>query len=107
MSPAGPERCGSTICSVNPAAIAASKALPPRSSAAMPTAEASQCVELTAPNVPSSSGRVVKSPGVKLPGPDAVARWPRVLKPGEEVQHLGLDVGSRLSAVDRHAGAVD
>src|ERR1700688_3629124 len=56
MSPAGPERCGSTICSAMPVATAASKALPPRSRIDMPTAEASQCVELTAPKVAMISG---------------------------------------------------
>ena len=58
-SPPGPLRCGSTICSVNAAAAAASKALPPRSSIAMPTAVAIQCVDATTPKVPWISGRVV------------------------------------------------
>src|SRR5436190_12901606 len=58
-SPPGPLRCGSTTCSANPAAAAASNALPPRSRTAMPAAEASQCVDATIPNVPRSSGRVV------------------------------------------------
>ena len=58
-SPSGPFRCGSTTCSTKPAATAASKALPPRSSIAMAVAEASQCVEATTPNVPRISGRVV------------------------------------------------
>ena len=52
--------CGSTTCSANPAATAASNALPPRSSTAIPAAEASQWVEATMPKVPESSGRVVK-----------------------------------------------
>ena len=39
---------------------AASNALPPDSSIAIPHWVASQCVELTMPNVPLSSGRVVK-----------------------------------------------
>ena len=43
-----------------PVATAASNALPPRSRTAMPAADASQCVEATMPNVPRSSGRVVK-----------------------------------------------
>ena len=60
QSPPGPFKCGSTICNVKPAAAAASKALPPRSSTAMPTWEAIQCVEATAPKVPVISGRVVK-----------------------------------------------
>jgi hypothetical protein len=46
---------------VKPAATAASNALPPRSSTAMPAADASQCVDATMPNVPRSSGRVVNS----------------------------------------------
>src|SRR5271170_7021343 len=60
-SPPRPFRCGSVTWSTSPAATAASKALPPRSSTAMPAAEASQCVEATMPNVPASSGRVVNS----------------------------------------------
>ena len=58
-SPPGPLRCGSTTCSTNPAATAASNALPPRSSTDIPAPDASQCVEATIPNVPRSSGRVV------------------------------------------------
>src|SRR4051794_34929924 len=57
-SPPGPLRCGSTTWRVNPVAAAASKALPPRSRIAMPTAEASQWVEATIPKFPVSSGRV-------------------------------------------------
>ena len=53
--------CGSTTCSANPAATAASNALPPRSSTAIPAADASQCVEATMPKVPDSSGRVVNA----------------------------------------------
>ncbi len=56
----GPFRCGSTTWSVKPVATAASKALPPRSSIAIPVAEASQWVDATIPKVPRSSGRVVK-----------------------------------------------
>ncbi len=65
-SPPGPLRCGSTTCSVNAAATAASKALPPFSSIAMPTAVAIQWVVVTTPNVPSISGRVVKVFGLTL-----------------------------------------
>src|SRR5437879_7655505 len=86
MSPPGPFRCGSTTCSVNPAATAASNALPPRSSTAMPAALASQCVEATIPNDPRSSGRVVNV---------LIRRSPL------------LDVASRLPSVHRPAGAVD
>ena len=60
-SPPGPFRCGSTTWRTSPAATAASNALPPRSSTAIPAAEASQWVEATMPNVPASSGRVVNS----------------------------------------------
>ena len=62
-SPPGPFRCGSTTWSTSPAATAASNALPPCSSTAIPAAEASQCVEATMPNVPASSGLVV-NPGM-------------------------------------------
>ena len=55
-SPPGPFRWGSATCSVNAVAHAASKALPPRSSTDMPTAEASQCVLATTPKVPVMSG---------------------------------------------------
>ena len=65
-SPPGPLRCGSTTCSVKAVATAASKALPPFSSIAMPTAVAIQWVEATTPNVPSISGRVVKGLGLML-----------------------------------------
>src|SRR5215216_5216888 len=58
-SPPGPLRWGSTTWRVNPAATAASKALPPDSNTAMPADEASQCVEATMPWVPTSSGLVV------------------------------------------------
>src|SRR5216684_3488381 len=65
-SPPGPLRCGSTTWSVNAVAQAASKALPPFSNTDMPTAVASQWVEVTTPNVPSISGRVVKGLGLML-----------------------------------------
>ena len=45
-----------------PAATAASKALPPRSSTAIPVAEASQWVEDTTPKDLRSSGRVANTP---------------------------------------------
>jgi hypothetical protein len=45
QSPPGPFKCGSTICSVKPAAAAASKALPPRSNTAIPTWEAIQATD--------------------------------------------------------------
>src|SRR5664280_1083097 len=65
-SPPGPLRCGSTTCSVNAVATEASKALPPFSNVAMPTAVAIQWVEVTTPNVPSISGRVVNGLGFIL-----------------------------------------
>src|ERR1700733_12136815 len=65
-SPPGPLRCGSTTWSVNAVAQAASKALPPSSRIDMPTAVAIQWVEVTTPNVPSLSGRVVKGFGLML-----------------------------------------
>ena len=79
MSPAGPERCGSTICNVIPVATAASKALPPRSRIDMPTAEASQCVELTAPKVPMISGRVVNAALIRR-SPHRSGRSPRLVE---------------------------
>jgi hypothetical protein len=63
-SPPGPLRCGSTTCNVKAVATAASKALPPFSKAAMPTAVAIQWVEVTTPKVPSISGRVVNGLGL-------------------------------------------
>ncbi len=58
-SPPGPFRWGSATWSVKPAATAASKALPPRSSTAMPTWLAIQWVVATTPKVAAISGRVV------------------------------------------------
>src|SRR6266481_6727671 len=69
-SPPGPFRCGSTICRVNAAATAASKALPPLSSIDMPMAVAIQWVDATTPKIPSISGRVVNGVGVVIFG-----RW--------------------------------
>src|SRR3954462_13598238 len=66
-SPPGPLRCGSTTCNVKAVATPASKALPPFSRVAIPTAVAIQCVEVTTPNVPSISGRVVNGSGLILP----------------------------------------
>src|SRR5256884_6905003 len=65
-SPPGPLRCGSTTCSVKAVATAASNALPPFSSVAMPTAVAIQWVDVTTPKVPSISGRVVNGSGLML-----------------------------------------
>src|SRR5215831_10958882 len=65
-SPPGPLRCGSTTCKVKAVAAPASKALPPFSSVAIPTAVAIQCVEVTTPKVPSISGLVVNGSGLML-----------------------------------------
>src|SRR6266851_6341162 len=65
-SPPGPFRCGSTTCSVNAVATAASKALPPFSRVAIPTAVAIQWVDVTTPKVPSISGLVVNGSGLIL-----------------------------------------
>src|SRR6266550_3359628 len=71
-SPPGPFRCGSTTCSVNAVATAASKALPPLSSIDMPMAVAIQWVDATTPKIPSISGRVVNGVGV---GVVIFGRW--------------------------------
>ena len=76
-SPPGPFRCGSTTCSVKPAATAASNALPPCSSTAIPAADASQCVDATMPKVPraragsrgSSGARRCRPPASPIPAP--------------------------------------
>ena len=62
-SPPGPLRCGSTTCSTNAPAAAASNALPPRSRTAWAEAVASQCVDALIPNRPWSVGRVVNAGG--------------------------------------------
>ena len=58
---AGPVQVRLDHLETKPAATAASNAFPPRSSTAIPAADASQCVEETIPKVPRSSGRVVKA----------------------------------------------
>src|SRR3979411_824006 len=65
-SPPGPFKCGSTTCSVNAVATPASKALPPFSRVAIPTAVAIQWVDVTTPKVPSISGLVVNGSGLML-----------------------------------------
>src|SRR5947208_14622943 len=86
-SPPGPFRCGSTTCSVKAVATAASNALPPFSSVAIPTAVAIQWVEVTTPNVPSISGLVVNGSGLMLL---------------MEVHHSALSVGA--GALDHRVG---
>src|SRR5207237_3392565 len=86
-SPPGPLRCGSTTCSVKAVATAASNALPPFSSVAIPTAVAIQWAEATTPNVPSISGLVVNGSGLTLL---------------MEVHHSALDVGA--GALDHRVG---
>src|SRR5215470_9921486 len=87
-SPPGPHRCGSTTCKAKAVATPASKALPPRSRMAIPTAVPIQCVVATTPKVPSSSGRVVKGPAlilgldiaeapIAVASPEAPGRQPR------------------------------
>src|SRR5260370_6944683 len=65
-SPPGPFKCGSATCSVNAVATPASKALPPFSRVAIPTAVAIQWVDVTTPKVPSISGLVVNGSGLIL-----------------------------------------
>src|SRR3979409_919166 len=75
-SPPGPLRGGAPAGSGKAGATAASKALPPFSSAAMPTAVAIQCVDATTPNVPSISGRVVNGFGLMFFIDDlGLVRW--------------------------------
>ena len=67
-TPQGPRRPGRSGAARrpgarSPVATAASNALPPRSSTAIPVCDASQCVDATIPKVPRSSGRVVKLRG--------------------------------------------
>src|SRR5881409_4106622 len=85
-SPPGPLRCGSTTCKVNAVATAASKALPPFSSVAIPTAVAIQWVEVTTPNVPSISGRVVNGLGL--------TKFMQVPGLGRRGENAGLDHSS-------------
>ena len=82
-SPPSPFMCGSTTCSVKPAATAASNALPPFSSTPMPTWLAIQCVEETTPNVPAISGRVVKVEGAAMGGSTLFGRE------GEDGENIG------------------
>src|SRR4029077_19537625 len=65
-SPPGPFRCGSTTWSVKAVGTPGSKALPTFSKIPIPTAVATQWVEVTTPNVPSISGRVVNGSGLML-----------------------------------------
>ena len=98
-SPPGPLRCGSTTCNVNAVATAASKALPPFSSVAMPTAVAIQWVDVTTPNVPSISGRVVKGFGLIF---ETIVEIPvaRADDTGALVHRLTQMTGNQLPRVD-------
>ena len=87
-SPPGPLRCGSTTCSVKAVATAASKALPPFSSVAMPTAVAIQCVVVTTPKVPSISGRVVKGLGLIF---ETIAKFPRGARTIQQPEAIAND----------------
>src|SRR6266702_770188 len=99
-SPPGPFRCGSTTWSVNAVATPASKALPPFSSAAMPTAVAIQCVVATTPNVPSISGRVVKGSGLTLLAIGYLSCGAQLITGGPCCQMRGPH-GTRASSRDR------
>src|ERR1700758_4534518 len=97
-SPPGPFRCGSTTCSVKAVATPASKALPPFSSVAIPTAVAIQCVDVTTPNVPSISGRVVNGFGLMTLMPETTAHSAAAKYAG------GQDVKSCLACVGGATG---
>src|SRR5712672_917612 len=112
-SPPGPLRCGSTTCSVKAVAQAASKALPPFSSAAMPTAVAIQWVEVTTPKVPSISGRVVKGLGLMLlmrhhsSGPVALSRARGPTSSSAKADDPVLTEGSVITGCPAFAGHDD
>src|ERR1700722_6201196 len=74
-SPPSPFMCGSTTCRTRPAATAASNAVPPASSTAIPDAVASQWVEATMPKLPASCGRVVnEEPCGSISSPEGVGQ---------------------------------
>lgn len=75
MLPPGPLRWGSTMCSTNAPATAASNALPPRSRTAWEVAVASQWVEALIPNVPCGVGRVVNGCGAVKVMDQPPGRW--------------------------------
>ncbi len=118
-SPPGPFRCGSTTWSTKPAVTAASKALPPRSSTAIPAAEASQWVEETMPKVPRSSGRVANTPqayprptgppGSPVRAVDSLehrpTRWATVPLRGPDSRERGSRAPIRLRADSREWGS--
>src|ERR1700757_4745845 len=98
-SPPGPLRWGSTTCRVKAVAMPASKALPPFSSVAIPTAVAIQWVEATTPKVPSISGRVVNGLGLMFFMGISAA-------PGERMMvalFRSRGLASRHSGVKQHA----
>src|SRR6516162_7922858 len=106
-SPPGPLRWGSTTCSVKAVAAAASKALPPFSSVAMPTAVAIQCVEATTPKVPSISGRVVNGLGLMTLmllhcHPDVAAMsaftpvFDALCRPSKDAAEVPAEIGNRF-----------
>src|SRR5215475_8318193 len=92
-SPPGPLRWGSTTCSVKAVATAASKALPPFSSVAMPTAVAIQWVDVTTPKVPSISGRVVNGLGFIL---DIRGGQRQDFQPARRLFALGQSLAKRV-----------
>src|SRR6266508_3136099 len=104
-SPPGPFIGGSTTGRTNPAATAPSKALPPRSSIAIPAAEASQWVDETMPKVPRSSGRVgsIQASIVAAPptgAPQEGARCPPVANELPAWRALADHRGIMLRVVD-------
>src|ERR1700687_921685 len=111
-SPPGPLRCGSTTCNVNAVATAASKALPPFSRVAIPMAVAIQWVDVTTPNVPSISGRVVNGFGFIF---ETIAEFPGAQ--ADDIAAVGLTLtqmtGDQLPRLDLaqwrcfHPAAVD
>src|SRR5712671_1572775 len=110
-SPPGPFRWGSTICSVNAVATAASKALPPLSSIDMPMAVAIQWVDATTPKIPSISGRVVKGVGfVILVRRIACEEEMSRMRPPRQVgrildEYPGADAQFRREGRHQHAAA--
>src|SRR5947209_12606116 len=99
-SPPGPFRWGSTTCKAKAVATPASKALPPRSSVAIPTAVAIQCVEATTPNVPWISGRVVNGAGLMKPI-YGFSCAPKVLEPAKLAEGGPARQSRRMLAISR------
>src|ERR1700733_9770656 len=109
-SPPGPFRCGSTTCKVKAVATPASNALPPFSRMPMPTAVAIQWVEVTTPNMPSISGRVVKGSGLILLMDARGLAFLRIMRGGGAIDHsrgaLPTAVPARRSCADGGFGGI-